>query len=121
MPHQCVRCGKIYEISSEQILKGCDACKGKFFFFIKEDELKQKITLPKLTEEQINEIERDVREIIGGEENQPIILDIETIRVLSPGKYSIDIIKLFKQNELIIYKIRDGKYRIDFTPIKREL
>ncbi|MBS3143917.1 hypothetical protein J4446_03535, partial [Candidatus Woesearchaeota archaeon] len=32
MPHQCVRCGNMYEDGSEEILKGC-SCGSRFFFF----------------------------------------------------------------------------------------
>ena len=39
------------------------------------------------------------------DENVPIILDIETITVKGPGKYVIDLLKLFSRKEPIIYKI----------------
>jgi len=52
-------------------------------------------------------------EIVGMEEdNRPVILDLETIRVLKPGKYELDVVKLFKGDSLV-YKIEDGKYIID--------
>ena len=34
MPHQCVKCSKIFKENSNEILKGCNSCGGKFFFFI---------------------------------------------------------------------------------------
>ncbi len=40
------------------------------------------------------------------------MLDIESIRVLKPGKYEIDLVSLFKK-EPVIFKIEDGKYMID--------
>ena len=40
MPHQCVRCGAIYEDGAGEILKGCK-CGGKLFFYIKKDKLKE--------------------------------------------------------------------------------
>ena len=35
MPHQCLKCGKIFEEGSSQLLKGCPDCKGNRFFFTK--------------------------------------------------------------------------------------
>jgi hypothetical protein len=36
MPHQCLKCGKVFEEGSSQLLKGCPDCNGNRFFFTKE-------------------------------------------------------------------------------------
>jgi len=36
MPHQCLKCGLIFEEGSPQLLKGCSGCGGNRFFFTKE-------------------------------------------------------------------------------------
>ena len=36
MPHQCLKCGKIFEEGSSTVLKGCPNCNGNRFFFTKE-------------------------------------------------------------------------------------
>jgi predicted nucleic acid-binding Zn-ribbon protein len=36
MPHQCLKCGRIFEEGSQQLLKGCPDCGGNRFFFTKE-------------------------------------------------------------------------------------
>jgi len=36
MPHQCLKCGHIFEEGSSQLLKGCPACGGNRFFFTKQ-------------------------------------------------------------------------------------
>ena len=111
MPHQCVRCEKLYDDGAEELLKGC-SCGGKFFFFMKSLPKEEKI---KLSEEEKKQIENDVFEIIGDEvSDEPVILDIESIRVNKPGKYEIDLIDLFKGKPLV-YKMADGKYVIDIA------
>jgi predicted nucleic acid-binding Zn-ribbon protein len=45
MPHQCLKCGHIFEEGSSQLLKGCPACGGNRFFF---------------TKQPLNEKERDI-------------------------------------------------------------
>lgn len=56
MPHQCLKCGKIFEQGSYQLLKGCSECGGNRFFFTKEplDE-KQRLKITKEVGKDINE------------------------------------------------------------------
>ena len=35
MPHQCLKCGHVFEEGSSQLLKGCPECSGHRFFFTK--------------------------------------------------------------------------------------
>ncbi len=114
MPHQCVRCGKFYEDGSEKILKGCD-CGGKLFFFVKKERLAEiKKASYKLSKSEKKQIESDVFDLIGIDKDadKPVVLDLEAIRVLKPGKYELDLVNLFKDRPLI-YKLDEGKYMID--------
>ncbi|MBI3033893.1 hypothetical protein HYY72_01935 [Candidatus Woesearchaeota archaeon] len=117
MPHQCVRCNTLYDEKAGEVLKGC-SCGGKLFFFIKKEKLeKMREMAISLTSSEKAQIEQDVREIIGEEgegSDEPVFLDLETIRVLKPGKYELDLVQLFK-NEPLIYKIDEGKYVIDLV------
>lgn len=68
-----------------------------------------------LTEEEKKHIETDVAEILSikqEDKNRPVVLDIEAIRVMKPGKYELDLVHLFKKDPLII-KLDEGKYMID--------
>jgi len=116
MPHQCVRCGKFYPDGSKELLTGC-SCKGKFFFYIKKDDINRakKLTVD-LSKEDKKQIEKDVKEIIGDqvEDDQPIVLELENIKILKPGKYELDLVDLFKGKPLV-YKLEDGKYMIDLV------
>ena len=60
------------------------------------------------------EIEKDIFDLVGSEidKSEPVVLDIEAIRILSPGKYELDLVHLFK-NEPLIFKLEEGKYMID--------
>ena len=117
MPHQCVRCSNIIPAGSEEILKGCKNCGSHFFFYIREEQLERirqnPINIPEGKREQI---EKDVREIAGIEEESiPVILDIESVRVVGPGKFEIDVVNLFNEKRPIIYKLEEGKYIIDLA------
>ena len=116
MPHQCVRCNTFYEDGAQELLKGCP-CAGKLFFYIKKeklDEMKKITEGIKLTIKEKEQIEQDVFDLVGSDvdKSQPVILDLEAIKVLRPGKYELDLVHLFK-NEPLIFKLEDGKYMID--------
>ena len=114
MPHQCVRSGKLYEDGAKEILKGC-SCSGRLFFYINEKKLEeQQKIVQELTQKEKKEIEKDVFDLIGEESDRenPVVLDLESIRILKPGKYELDLVHLFKKRPLI-YKLEEGKYLID--------
>ena len=116
MPHQCVKCSKLYPDGSQEILSGC-ICGGKFFFFIRKDSIERAQQIAgDLTEKEKLQIEQDVRDIVGEafDEDQPVFLDLESIRILKPGKYEIDLIDMFKKKPLV-YRLEEGKYIIDLV------
>ena len=113
--HQCVRCNKLFEDGSKNLLSGCDSCSGKFFFFIKNEHLVEaEEKLEELSARDKEKLEQDVFEMVGIKEDKPVILDFESIRALSPGKFEVDIRHLFHR-EPLIYKLANGKYIIDLA------
>ncbi|MFH1641530.1 MAG: Zn-ribbon containing protein [Nanoarchaeota archaeon] len=118
MPHQCVRCGIFYDDGASEILKGCK-CGGKLFFYIKKEKYEQSKEVQEtaqLSEKDKKQIEKDVFEIVGSdiENDAPVVLDLEAIHVLKPGKYELDLVHLFK-GEPLVFKLEDGKYMIDLV------
>ena len=116
MPHQCVRCNTLHADGAKEILSGC-SCGGRLFFYIKKEHIEQgKELISNLTEDDKKHIEDDIREIVHlqHEDDQPVVLDFESIRVLKPGKYELDLVHLFKKDPLVI-KLDEGKYVIDLT------
>jgi uncharacterized protein len=123
MPYKCVHCGKLYSDGSEEVLKGCNECKGKFFFYIRQEQLDRmkEISVQEvdLGDEDKRQIEMDVREISGlKDEEIPVFLDFESVKVIRPGKYHIDLTNLFAANKPRVYKLEDGKYIIDLSGVK---
>ncbi len=113
--HQCVRCGVMYGDGAAEILKGCK-CGGKFFFFMRKKDVEtvKEITV-NLSQEEKVQLEQDALELIGDDKEEiPVVLDVESIRMLQPGKFEIDLVDLFKGNPLV-FKLEDGKYIIDLA------
>jgi predicted nucleic acid-binding Zn-ribbon protein len=114
MPHQCVKCNAIYEDAANEILKGCSKCGGKFFFFVRKESLdKVRKAAASLSTEDKVKMEQDVREIIGDySEDDAVVLDMESVNMSEPGKFELDLVKLFK-GDPVVYKLDEGKYIID--------
>jgi len=125
MPHQCVKCGAFYEDGSDEILKGCSSCGGKLFFYVRKEkaELMKAEREVALSKEERAQIEEDVYDIIGDEidRDKPVILDIESIKILKPGTYELDLVNLFKEKEPLVYKLEDGKYMVDLIESFKKL
>lgn len=117
MPHQCVTCSRIIFQANKELLEGCKGCGGHFFFYIKEEQLAKIKEEPiEIPEKEKARIEQDVREMAGiTEEDAPVILDLESVRVTGEGKFEIDLVNLFNKNRPLIYKLEEGKYIIDLA------
>lgn len=125
MPYKCVHCSKVYEDAASEVVEGC-SCKSKFFFYIREEKLKEIETNKtneleiQLTVKEKEQMEDDVREIVGvTDEESPVFLDFESVKVLKPGKYLLDLQKLFSMDKPRVYKLEDGKYIVDLIPFNK--
>ena len=118
MPHQCTKCGNVFPDAAEEILIGC-SCGSKFFYYIREQIPKEEVEerIVELNKADKIQIEKDIREITGLEDKpeKPVILDLESVKVLEPGKFEIDIVNLFSKRRPLIYKLEEGKYIIDLA------
>ncbi len=118
MPNKCTVCGKMHPDDAPYLMDGCDVCGSKFFFYVRDKEVKQaEEDISKLSEKEIEEIEEDIRDIIGSKsKGKSVILDVEAIRVIKPGKYQIDVTTLFNQVPVVI-KVGSGRYELDLSTI----
>jgi predicted nucleic acid-binding Zn-ribbon protein len=117
MPHRCVRCGTVYDDGSEEILKGC-SCGAKLFFFVKKKDLEESGEIVEnLSDDEKKQIEEDVCELVGvnPEEEIPVVLDLESIRIMKPGKFELDLVNLFNRDKPLVYKLEEGKYYVDIS------
>jgi len=107
MYHKCVKCGRIYEQYSIDIINGC-SCGSKLFYFVKFDSTSKK----KDSKDTISEDMDYFYELEDDENHEIIIFDIEAINIKSSGKYELNLDRLIN-NDGLIYKYGDGKYSID--------
>jgi len=117
MAHQCVHCKRILPSGSRELLEGCSECHGHFFFYIRDEQLNHLREHPiSIPQEEKKQVEKDIREMAGiTQEDIPVVLDIESVRVTGAGKFEIDLVNLFRKDRPLIYKLDEGKYIIDLA------
>lgn len=74
---------------------------------------KAKQATKELSVEDKKQIEKDVLDMVGAKDDDPVILDFESVRVSGPGSFELDLVKLFNKDNPMVYKLSEGKYVID--------
>jgi len=122
MPHKCTQCGREFEDGSTKILKGCPSCGGKKFLYIREAERHDDV----LKEKSIDEIARDsgegvleVREDRRRKEIE-VFERIESIRILGPGSYELNLDKMARSDEIVVGLEKEGRYVVDILSMARK-
>ncbi len=124
MPDKCTKCGKIHPDDAPYLINGCDKCGGKFFFYVRPELLEEaEQEVSSLSRKDMKEIEDDIRDIVSGDglkKDETVVLDLEAIRVIRPGKYQIDVTNLFNQKPIIV-RVGAGRYEIDLSTLMTKI
>jgi len=122
MPHKCTQCGREFEDGSTAILKGCPSCGGKKFLYIREAERHDDVLKEKTIEEIARDTGEDVLEVKPDRRNNEIEVfeRIESIRILSPGSYELNIEKLALSDDVVVGLEKEGKYVVDILSMARK-
>jgi len=136
MPHKCPRCEKIFEDGAEVILSGCPNCGWNKFLYVKdmepEEEAKEKEV--QVQPEIVDSVEEDIpaeqfiREIddiigIGHQEREGVEEEgerVESVRILGPGSYELNLNSLFERDEIVMAIKQDGTYAVDLASAFRK-
>ncbi|MCD4821441.1 MAG: Zn-ribbon domain-containing protein [Methanococcoides sp.] len=136
MPHKCTRCEKIFEDGAEVILSGCPNCGWNKFLYVKdmepEEEAKEKEV--QVQPEIVDSVEEDIpaeqfiREIddiigIGHQEREGVEEEgerVESVRILGPGSYELNLNSLFERDEIVMAIKQDGTYAVDLASAFRK-
>jgi predicted nucleic acid-binding Zn-ribbon protein len=121
MPHKCTKCGREYKDGSTEILKGCASCGGKKFLYVKEAEIHKDVLEEKSIEEIAVETKEPVLEVRTLPKKEVEMYDrVETIRIVGPGTYELNIEKMAQGDERIISVGKEGVYNIDLLSFAKD-
>ena len=124
MPHKCTKCGREYKDGSTEILRGCASCGGKKFLYVKEEEINKDVLEEKSIEEIADESKEEVLQVVeqlAPKKKHVEMYDrVETIRIVSPGSYELDLEKMAKSDERIVSVGKEGSYIIDLMSMTKD-
>ena len=124
MPHKCTKCGREYKDGSTEILRGCASCGGKKFLYVKEAEINKDVLEEKSIEEIADESHEEVLEIVEQPTTRKKEVEMydraETIRIVSPGSYELNLEKMAKSDERIVSVGKEGSYIIDLMSMAKD-
>jgi predicted nucleic acid-binding Zn-ribbon protein len=105
--HKCLRCGTKFERITSEMLQGCPNCGGKLFLYVREGAYQNAAEL--------------VDRIQVEEQREPFEVDrIESLRILSPGVYELNLDALMERKELILKLQKDGTYIVPLSALFRK-
>ncbi len=123
MPHKCTKCGREYKDGSTELLKGCASCGGKKFLYVKEAEINKDVLEEKTMDEIAVESQQEVLEIVGqpqAKKEVEMFDRVETIRIVAPGSYELNLEKMARTDERIVSVGKEGSYVIDLMSMAKD-
>lgn len=113
MPHICARCGKEYPAASDEVLKGC-VCGNTTFFYqrsgVSRECKKEKPCNHTNPEENITDTSQERKDDVS----------LESVRIIRPGEYDINLIQMAKSPDRVIKIGTEGEYRLDLYSMVRK-
>lgn len=104
MPHKCMRCKSVFKDGTAIILDGCPHCGWNKFLYVQEPETKAET----ISIKEVNEKEKSEKSEVGNR--------VESIRILSPGSYELNLESLLEREEIVALK-EDGTYVVHLPSV----
>jgi len=142
MPHKCTRCESIFKDGAAIILNGCPKCGWNKFLYVRDENpapehvLKSNVSAitGQISPEASNFI-KEVDEILGiqDEPKQHELIKeekvetpkeignrVESIRILSPGQYELNLESLLERKEIVMALKEDGTYIVHLPSVFKQ-
>jgi predicted nucleic acid-binding Zn-ribbon protein len=122
MPHKCTKCGREYKDGSTEILKGFASCGGKKFLYVKDTEINKDVLEEKSIEDIARETHEEILHVVEPKTKQEVEMfdRVETIRIVSPGTYELNLEKMAQGDERIVSVGKEGNYIIDLMSMAKD-
>jgi len=134
MPHRCTRCGTIFVDGDSVILSGCPNCNWNKFLYVKQEpEGSENQGKPALEEQKLDleasldEVVRNIDQALAFEdenkkqepeaEKKPEEERVESVRILGPGSYEVNLDSLFERKELVMAIREEGSYALHLPSV----
>ncbi len=132
MPHKCTRCEGIFKDGAAIILNGCPKCGWNKFLYVRDsasEPLTSKTTHPAQIPPAASKFIKEVDEILGNNattesketkqepRHEEIGERVESVRILSPGSYELNLESLLEREEIVMALKEDGTYLVHLPSV----
>lgn len=131
MSHKCTRCGEIFVDGAAVILSGCPSCGWNKFLYVKGPEEEQSVAEGAASEvpdeahkheTPAEKLIKEIDEIIGIEKEERSVVEedgdrVESVRILGPGSYELNLDSLLQRKEIIMAIKEDGTYALHLPSV----
>ena len=142
MPHKCTRCESIFKDGAAIILNGCPKCGWNKFLYVRDETpatehvIKSDALLStgQISPEASNFI-KEIDELLGIQDKskqhelikepkvetpKEIGNRVESIRILSPGQYELNLESLLERKEIVMALKEDGTYIVNLPSVFKQ-
>jgi predicted nucleic acid-binding Zn-ribbon protein len=136
MPHKCTKCESIFRDGAAIILNGCPKCGWNKFLYVKDEHTPADWEKPGTSAGSIPEAAskfiKEVDDLLGNKQPElkpklelkevkakpdEIGDRVESVRILSPGSYELNLESLLEREEIVMALKEDGTYIVHLPSV----
>lgn len=138
MPHKCTKCESIFKDGAAIILNGCPKCGWNKFFYVRDDVVPLEVKAHGELSEPASKFIKEVDELLGkpvegtalekaqelseektSQESQSKEIGdrVESVRILAPGTYELNLESLLERDEIVMALKEDGTYIVHLPSV----
>jgi len=140
MPHKCTRCESIFKDGAAIILNGCPKCGWNKFLYVREDTPEPEQVIKADASVSTGQISPEATKFIKEVDDILLIQDepkkpemktepqtskeignrVESIRIISPGQYELNLESLLERKEIVMALKEDGTYIVHLPSVFKQ-
>ena len=130
MPHKCTRCENIFRDGAAIILNGCPKCGWNKFLYVRDELAADQPGAPKdVIPPAATQFIKEVDELLGNKPAPVVKVSkeekkkdeigerVESVRILSPGQYELNLDSIMKRDEIVMALKEDGTYIVHLPSV----
>ena len=142
MPHKCTRCESIFKDGAAIILNGCPKCGWNKFLYVRDETSVSEQAVKPDASVSTGQISPEASKFIKEVDDMLLIQDepkqhelikeqkvetpkeignrVESIRILSPGQYELNLESLLERKEIVMALKEDGTYIVNLPSVFKQ-